>query len=407
MLALLRQNPAFRLFWAGQTVSMFGNYTLPVALALFAALRFHSADAVGLVLGARALGSVVMLLIGGALADAWDRKRLMLTADLLRAILVVVLATGPSLAATVVVCLLLGGGEGLFYPAYNAFVVEVVPPEHRKVANSLNSVGTRGAAVAAPACAALTVSFSGTTALFVVDAVTFAVSLVTLLPVVRSVARTSTPGAIGLRSVAASIADGLREVRRRRWVALMIGQDAINSGFAYAPVSVLLPLLLLSRGYAASTFGIIAACSAFGSVVGGFLGAKVTTDRPGVWALCLTAPFSLYAVAIALPSPPPLLMILAALSAIGQEIGLILWYTGLQCDVPEAALSRVNSVDWMGSMSLQPIGQALTGTVAGLLGATPLLLGAGVIFAASTLTPLLSREVREFRTRVPEVEVVS
>jgi MFS transporter len=154
MLGLISRNAQFRLFWIGQTASMLGNYALPVALALFAALHFKSVGAVGLVLAARALGSVIMLLIGGALADMWDRRKLMIVSDVARLLLVAVLATSPgSLSLTVLVCLLLGCGEGLFYPAYNAFTVELVPPEDRQSANSLNSTGVQTAAVAAPACA--------------------------------------------------------------------------------------------------------------------------------------------------------------------------------------------------------------------------------------------------------------
>jgi MFS family permease len=114
MLGLISRNAQFRLFWIGQTASMLGNYALPVALALFAALHFKSVGAVGLVLAARALGSVIMLVIGGALADMWDRRKLMIVSDVARLLLVAVLATSPgSLSPTVLVCLLLGCGEGL------------------------------------------------------------------------------------------------------------------------------------------------------------------------------------------------------------------------------------------------------------------------------------------------------
>jgi len=404
MLGLLRRNPRFRLFWAGQTASMLGNYTLPVALALYAALHFRSVNAVGLVLAARALGSVVMLLIGGALADLWDRRKLMVASDVTRLMLVAALATSPgSLGVTVLLCLLLGCAEGLFYPAYNAFTVELVPPDDRQAANSLNSVGVQTVAVAAPALAALVVSWSGTPLLFVVDGVTFVASLVTLLTLRhRPLRHRREPSAAaestGLKGFGASILEGFREIRKRRWIGIMIGQDAVNSGFSYAPVTVLLPLLLLDRGYSPSVFATIAACSAVGSVAGGLLGSVVKTPRPGLWACVLASPFALYAVAIALSAAPVWLMVLAAVSSAGQEIGLVLWYTSLQRDVPESMLSRINSVDWMGSMSLRPLGQAATGPVAALAGPVPVLLGAGVVVAVTTLAPLFSADVRAFRT---------
>lgn len=401
MLALLRRNPRFRLFWAGQTASMLGNYTLPVALALFAALHFQSLNAVGLVLAARALGSVVMLLVGGALADLWDRRKLMIVSDVVRLLLLAVLATAPgSLGVTVLICLFLGIAEGMFYPAYNAFTVELVPPDERQAANSLNSVGTQTAAVAAPTLAALIVVWSGTSLLFVADALTFVASLVTLLAIRYSRGPRPARDDTGLRALGSSIAEGLREIRKRRWIGIMIGQDAVNSGFAYGPVTVLLPLLLLERGHGASVFAAIAALSAVGSVLGGLLGSMVRTARPGLWACLLASLFAAYPVAIAFSASPGWLMTLAAVSSAGLEVGLVLWYTSLQRDVPESMLSRINAVDWMGSMSLRPLGQAATGPVVGLIGATPVLLGAGVVVALTTLVPLLSADVRAFRTGV-------
>ncbi|MFI6070073.1 MFS transporter [Actinoplanes sp. NPDC051343] len=405
MLGLIRRNAQFRLFWIGQTASMLGNYALPVALALFAALHFRSVSAVGLVLAARALGSVIMLLIGGALADMWDRRKLMIVSDVARLLLVAVLATSPgSLSLTVLVCLLLGCGEGLFYPAYNAFTVELVPPEDRQSANSLNSIGVQTAAVAAPALAAVVVAWSGTTLLFVVDALTFAVSLVTLVAVRRAVEPRPAGEGAGLRALGASIIGGFQEIRKRRWIGFMIGQDAVNTGFAYGPVAVLLPLLLLERGHGPAVFAAIAAFSAAGSIVGGFLGSLVKTRSPGIWACVLASLFAAYTFAIALGAPPGWLMALAAISSMGSELGLVLWYTSLQRDVPESMLSRINSVDWTGSMSLRPIGQAATGPVAALVGSSPLLLGAGVVVAVTTLLPLLSADVRAFRTSSTKVE---
>ncbi len=411
MIRLLRDNESFRLFWSGQTLSMFGNYILPVALTLYAALRLHSATDVGLVLGARAAGTVVMLLIGGALADLLDRRAVMMASDVVRAVLVASLMVGPrSLLVLLPVCFLIGAAEGTFYPAYNGYLPELVTGQaDLQSANALNSVGTRTAAILGPSVAAVLVAWSHVEVLFAIDAATFLCSLVTLVLLGRRMLHRDTDIDTGsitdsaqrlrdLRpsTVLLSIRDGLREVRSRRWVAWMIAQDAINTGFAYAPVSVLLPILLIQRGYSGSIFGVIALCAAVGSVLGGLVGSKVRTRRPGVVALCLTAPYSLYAVSIAAAAPPYLLMALAGLCAAGNEIGLILWYSHLQEKVPASSLSRVNSVDWMGSMSLLPIGQALTGAVASVLGAPKVLLAAGVIMAGSTLSPLLSADVRTF-----------
>jgi Major Facilitator Superfamily len=273
-----------------------------------------------------------------------------------------------------------------------------VGPPKAHGANSLLSVGTQTAAVAAPTLAALLVAWSGPSLLFVVDALTFAASLVTLLAIRHSGGPRPVRDAIGLRALGADIAEGFREIRKRRWIGIMIGQDAVNSGFAYGPVTVLLPLLLLERGYGASVFAAIAALSAVGSVLGGLLGSMVRTDRPGRWACLLASLFASYPIALAFSASPVWLMALAAVSAAGLEIGLVLWYTGLQRDVPESMLSRINAVDWMGSMSLRPLGQAATGPVVGLIGATPVLLGAGVVVALTTLMPLLSADVRAFRT---------
>ena len=137
----------FRLLWGGQTVSLIGDGAFLVALGWRTTELTGRSSSLALVLMLHGLGLLTTLLIGGALADRYPRRLMMIASDLARfgtiAALAVVDATGNlSFPLLLVIALVFGLGDGFFYPAFGGMVPLVVEQPSIASANSLIGVAS-------------------------------------------------------------------------------------------------------------------------------------------------------------------------------------------------------------------------------------------------------------------------
>ena len=172
----------FRLLWTGQAVSLIGDGIYLVAIAWLVYDISNSPGALGLVGVAWTLPMVLTLLGAGVLSDRYDRRLLMIVADLLRVVAVgglaaLALAGSIELWHVVVLVIVYGVGDALFAPAFTAIVPDVVPQEDILQASALKElmepVGLR---FAGPALGGFLIAGLDVGAALVVDAATFAAS---------------------------------------------------------------------------------------------------------------------------------------------------------------------------------------------------------------------------------------
>ena len=104
---------------------------------------------------------------------------------------------------------------------------------------------------------------------------------------------------------------------------------------------------------------------------------------------------------IAVPLPLIGLAIVSFAVGIGFALGNTLWMTALQRNVPKHALSRISSFDWLGSVALNPVGYALIGPIAGVVGPSEALLIAGVLNIAVCISVALVPAVRSIEMNAP------
>src|SRR5262249_16880220 len=341
------QEREFRLLWLGQSTSAFGSSLASLALPFAVISLTSSASVLGLVLSSGFAARVVFLLLGGVVADRLPRRRVMLAGDAVRAVtqglVAVLLLSGHARVWHLLVLFaLFGAGDAFFSPASTGLVPETVPPERLQQANSLMGVGRDAARVAGPALAGLIVAGVGSGAAFAVDAATFVVScaslaLMHLPPAVRSAER---PGLLG------ELREGWRELAARSWVWLMILKFSLSS-LAIAPYFVLGPFVAEHALGGAAAWGAIGACGAVGAGLGNVLAFRVRPRRP-LFTGCLVV--SLYALAPALlarPFPTAAICVAAAVGFGAVGFSDTLWFTALQERIPQQALSRVSSYDWL------------------------------------------------------------
>ncbi len=388
----------FRWLFLSQTISTTGDRIVLVALALLVTEQTGSTTDLGIVIAAQTLSLVTFLLLGGVWADRLPRHRIMVSTDLVRgglhALLAVLIFTDAlEIWHLVVIEVGFGAAEAFFRPAYSGLVPQTVPEDLIQEANAANGLTQTLAEFAGPAIATLLVLTLGTGAAFAIDAATFVLSAALLMFV-----RPRPRGEPAPRtSMLAELRAGYREVRARAWVWVTVAVFSVNLVFAYAPYVVLGPTVAEDRYGDPAKWGWIAASVGAGTAAGALLALRWRPKRPLVVGILVSVPFSLALLALALGTPLALLIPVAAASGVGVALFGVWWETALAQRIPPAALGRVASYDWMGSLALLPIGYVLIGVLADELGAAKVMGVAGVLGAVVVLLALAPRETRELR----------
>ena len=234
----------FRLLWVGQAVSTVGDQIFPVAVTITVLNAGGNATDIGLVLAARWAALVLFAIAGGVWADRLPRTLVMRAADAFRMVALLGLAALPSTPPLWVLALLVflvGGGEAFFRPAETALLPSILPPERLRPANALITISYRTASVVGPGLGALVVTASGgTRAAFVINALTFGVSLV-CLTLLREPPREIVP-ASERGGALHEVREGLAEVLKRPWVAAILILASLFLMLCLAPETVLLPV---------------------------------------------------------------------------------------------------------------------------------------------------------------------
>jgi MFS family permease len=183
--AVLRDQPAFRSLIIARVVSFVGDSLSLVALMLHVAQTTGQALAVAALLLAGDFVPALFSPLTGAISDRFDRRRVMITCELLQAVLLVAIALAlPPLPLLLVLVAARAITGQVFQPASRAAVPALVPPRHLESANSALGFGTNGAEAIGPLVAAGLLPLVGTRGVLLVDAASFAVSalLLTRLP---------------------------------------------------------------------------------------------------------------------------------------------------------------------------------------------------------------------------------
>ena len=181
----LRRHRDFRLLWFGRAVSLLGSMVTYVAIPYQTYQISHSSLIVGLVSAAALVPLLTMALVGGAFADALDRRRLVLITEVAFAgasALLVANATlwHPQLWVLFVVAALMAALDGLQRPPLDALLPRLVERDELAAAGALSALRGTVGAIAGPALGGLLIAAAGVGAAYAFDVVTFVVSVVVL-----------------------------------------------------------------------------------------------------------------------------------------------------------------------------------------------------------------------------------
>lgn len=269
-----RRGRTFTRVWAGQLVSTVGSAMTGFGLAIWVYTETGSTMQLAFVILAGSVPALLMSPFSGALIDRWDRRMAMIVSDTGAALgtlgIAVLVGTGNLEMWHLCVALAFSSVFGSFqFPAYSAATTLLVPKDqYTRAAGMVQLAGSVGQ-VAAPALAGVLVVSSGLMAIFVIDFLTFAVAIGTLMFVKFPNPDAPTKGRITPASLLREAREGLDFVTARRGLLiLLLTFGAVNFAFSFQGV-LLVPLLLLLSSEA--TTGFVISISAFGLVGGSLL----------------------------------------------------------------------------------------------------------------------------------------
>src|SRR5215213_7277481 len=395
----------FRLLWAGMTVSLLGDGITTIALAWQAYEISNVATAFSMVMFAMAVPQVILLLVGGAVSDRFERRKVMLFADSIRMIALFglgLLSVSGHLEIwhMMVIAAFYGAGTAFFGPAFDAIVPDLVPAAELPQANALDQF-VRPAAyrMVGPALGGALIAIFGTPGdAFLVDGVTFSISVACLIlmrrhpPLVDAEERTS---------MVAEIKEGLGYVKTQTWLWGTFLAATLAYLVFWGPAEVLLPLVVKNDMHgSAGQLGVILTLGGVGAMATAIVMGNREMPRRHMTFMYVVWTLSTLAIAgYGFATMPWHAMAFCFLFNALESAGLIVWITTKQRLVPARLMGRVSSFDWFISTALVPVSYALTGPVAKTLGAQPTLIGAGLLGGAVTLAFLFIPGMRDLERK--------
>jgi MFS family permease len=388
----------FRLFFVGVSTSLLGDQFALIATPWLVLQLTGDPLALGLVLALEGAPRALFMLFGGAVTDRFSPRLVILVADIVRLVLVALMAV-VVLSGIVQMWMLYGFGlgfglvAGFAVPAGNSMVPMLVDEQDVQAGNSMvmgagQLVGFMGPVVAGILIGTYAGSLVGVGLAFGIDALTFALSAVTLL-LMRGGGSLLTPAAATTQEpIWDAILDGLRLVWQDPALRLIVLVIAALNFFFVGPILVGIPVVAdqwLAEG--AMAFGLLMSGFAGGNL-GGFLLAGLLPRPTGpVMRQILLALLALFGVALGMVGFITNTWVdvgLMLLIGLGNGYMTIMLFTWIQTRTPRAMLGRMMSVVTLSSAGLVPISQALAGSL-GAWNVTVLFVLAGGLIGVVTL----------------------
>ena len=360
----------FLAVWLTNNLSNFGSQIQLVGAAWAMTVMTNSPTLVGLVFTAQFLPMVLLSLVFGAIADVFDRRKVLLVAQLVRmaaaaALAVIAFAGLLTPALLLLLTFVLGCGLALNNPAAQAAVGELVPSAEVPSAVTLNSMGLNLARTLAPALGGVLVMASGAEAAFLVNALSY-------LPLVFVLVRWRRPSAItsaARESIATATIGGLQYVVNAHGVGRIIARAAF-SGCAIAALTALLPIIVKDQLRAdPAVYGIMLACAGIGAVGGGLVRLWLRARLGSEPLLQLAQAMIVAALIVTSLSHWAVLTGFAQfLCGAGMFLSINSFTVTMQLSVPRWVVGRAMSVVSMGNMGGLAFGGWLWGSLAASAG---------------------------------------
>jgi MFS family permease len=379
----LRESREFRLLFAGQAVSLFGSMMTFVALPVQTYELTDSMLATGLLGAAEFVAIFLMAFVGGALADAVDRRRMVLLTEALLALGTLGLVANSLLAEPRVwvlfVCAALFAAlNGLQRPSLDALIPRLVSAEQQPAAIALKTLSATVSMIGGPALGGLLFAALGPAANYSIDFLTFVVSLAALWAM-----RAVPPPAGAERPSLRSIAEGLRYARSRPELLGTYLID-INAMFFGMPIA-LFPAVAKGLG-SASAVGLLYAAPAVGAMcVMLTSGWTKHVNRHGLFVALAAGAWGLAIVGFGLAPTLWAALLCLALAGAADMVSGLFRMTIWNQSIPDHLRGRLAGIEMISYTTGPLLGNAESGVVARLFSLRTSIVSGGVLCVAGTL----------------------
>ncbi|MFI6811462.1 MFS transporter [Nonomuraea sp. NPDC050328] len=388
----LRRNLRFQVFWVGSAASELGSTLSGLAFPLLVLAMTGSPTQAGLV-GAVAMGTEILVgLPAGALVDRWDRRRILLGADLVRIVTMAgvggaLLAGALTMPHLLAVAVVNGVASALFRPAHGASLRALVPPEQLPTAYAQEQTRQHAAGLAGPALGGALFAL-GRAVPFLVDAATYLVSFV-CVAFARVPRRPETPPAPA-QSMRADIAEAVRwmwdQPLLRAVCGLVLGCNLVVNAMT-------IPIIVLVGDPV--DVGVVMAALGLGGLAGAALSARLMRLLPtgrlmlaGSWLFALVLPLLVLPLGAYWTAG---VLFVAMLVVPALNIAL---EVEIARSVPDHMQGRVHGALNVMFSGLTPLAPLLGGLLSQHAGAAPAILVLCVGLVACTVTASFSRSLR-------------
>jgi MFS family permease len=382
-LALLRRRPDFGLLTAGQVVSQLGSMMTFVALPVQCYAQTHSTLTVGLLGTVEFLPILFFALVGGAMADGFDRRLLVLAAEAAMMVLAVGLVVNSSLAkpttwALFVAAALSAAFEALRRPPLDAMSPRLVEPEELEGAFALGSGLWNVASLVGPAIAGVAIAALGFAGAYAADAASFVVALITIAAI-------RTPVSAAERR-APSVSSTIEAVRYASSRPELIGTYVvdINAMFFGMPLATF-PALARHFGGGDSLVGILYAAPAAGAAVAALSsGWSVRVHHHGRAIALAAAGWGVAIVGFGLAPSLLLALLCLALAGAADELSGLFRAVIWSQTIPDALRGRMAGLEMLSWSSGPTLGNAEAGVASALVGLRSSIVLGGALCVAGT-----------------------
>ena len=393
----------YRLLFAAVGIEVFGTGMWTIVMVFQVLALDDSPLALSAVATGMSLGLFAFSILGGVVADRFSKRRIIITVQGCTAAVMTVVAV-LSLTETIelwhvgVASFAMGAGSAFFYPAYSAYLPQVLPPEQLLAANGLEGAlrPSMGQGLG-PALGGIVVGMFFPAIGAVIVAASYAIAFILTLFLSRRDELITVTSPEQRTSVWGDLRAGVNYVARTRWLLWTLIFGSSLALIIQGPIEVLLPFITRDRFEdAESTFGFLLAAFGIGGAIGSLVVSSLKLPRRYLTFMIAcwgggTLPLAVIGVA------DNLILMLSALFIVGAATGagVVIWGTLLQRLVPLDMIGRVASLDFFVSIAFMPVSIAIAGPLSLLVPIPVIFVIAGIAPPALALIALLAGRMRE------------
>lgn len=393
----------YRLLFAAVGIEVFGTGMWTIVMVFQVLALDDSPLALSAVATGMSLGLFAFSILGGVVADRFSKRRIIITVQGCTAAVMTVVAV-LSLTETIelwhvgAASFAMGAGSAFFYPAYSAYLPQVLPSEQLLAANGLEGAlrPSMGQGLG-PALGGIVVGTFLPAIGATIVAASYAIAFILTLFLSRRDELTTVTSPEQRTSVWGDLRAGVNYVARTRWLLWTLIFGSSLALIIQGPIEVLLPFITRDRFEdAESTFGFLLAAFGIGGAIGSLVVSSLKLPRRYLTFMIAcwgggTLPLAVIGVA------DNLNLMLSALFIVGAATGagVVIWGTLLQRLVPLDMIGRVASLDFFVSIAFMPVSIAIAGPLSLLVPIPVIFVIAGIAPPALALIALLAGRMRE------------